>query len=188
MNELKPGQLKILKAVAMLLENPSAKITVSNIAAQIHVTDGAIYRHYKSKEDIFAALANYLEANLLTPLGVVQKEGGSTKQQIKKVFEQYNGFLESHPGLARMLFGQGAHEATGLADRLSLMHAKIRSQVVQILRMGQAQADLKADMSPEQATELFYGLVVATAVAQLYSFPQIPAEERWAAFVMSVFK
>lgn len=51
--ELTPGQLRILKAVVALLENPSNKITVQRIAQEIHVTDGAIYRHYKSQRRYF---------------------------------------------------------------------------------------------------------------------------------------
>ena len=54
--ELSQGQLRILKAVASLLENPAHKITVQRIAQEIHVTDGAIYRHYKSKDDIFQTM------------------------------------------------------------------------------------------------------------------------------------
>ena len=53
---LSPGKLRILQAVASLLEDPSSKITINRLAAKISVTEAAIYRHYKSKDEIFAAL------------------------------------------------------------------------------------------------------------------------------------
>ena len=138
LQEMTPGKLKILKAVATILENPSAKITISSIAKTIHVTDAAIYRHYKSKDEIFKALMGYMESNLLSPLNTVQQESSETYPRMETVYTQYMEFLEGHPGLARLFLGHGAHEANGLAERIKLLHAKMRSQVAQILSASSA--------------------------------------------------
>lgn len=106
-SELTGGQLRILKAVATLLENPATKLTVQRIATEIHVTDGAIYRHYKSKDEIFEAIAGYMEANLLGPLNTAPRQTENTPKRLELVFEQHMAFLEGHPGLARMLLGGG---------------------------------------------------------------------------------
>lgn len=180
--DMTSGQLRILKAVATLLENPANKITVQRIAQEIHVTDGAIYRHYKSKDDIFEAIAGYMEANLLTPMNTAQKQTDNTARRLEVIFGQHMAFLEGHPGLARLLLGGGSTEAAPMAERLKMLNAKIRAQVAQILKMGEAQKALVDDVSPEQATEMFYGLIVGSALAHSFNIPQVPATQKWGMF------
>jgi TetR/AcrR family transcriptional regulator len=177
--EMTPGQLKILKAVATLLENPANRITVQRIAQEIHVTDGAIYRHYTSKDEIFEAIAGYMEANLLGPLNTVPKQTESTPKRLQMVFEQHLAFLEGHPGLARLLLGGGASEAAPLAERLKLINAKVRAQMAQLLKFGEAQGALAPDVVPEQAAELYFGLLAGTAVNYSFGLPQITASQKW---------
>lgn len=186
--EMTDGQLRILKAVATLLENPANKITVQRIATEIHVTDGAIYRHYRSKDDIFEAIAGYMESNLLTPLNLAQQASTNTAKRLEMVFEQHMAFLEGHPGLARLMMGGGSTESIPLAERLKLLNAKVRAQVAQILKMGEAQNALAADVSPEQATEVFYGLLVATAMALSFGLPQVPGVQKWKVFASACLR
>jgi len=180
--DLTPGKLRVLKAVSGLLEDPSAKVTISRIAKSIHVTDAAIYRHYKSKEEIFTSLMGYMETNLLGPLNIVQQESQTTAERVSGIFEQYSQFLEGHPGFSRLFLGYGGHEAKGMSERLKLLHAKIRAQLAQILRWGQAKGEMAPGIEPEHATEFLYGLIVAEAMAQAYDFPQVDVQERWQLF------
>lgn len=187
-NEMTAGQLRILKAVATLLENPANKITVQRIAQEIHVTDGAIYRHYKSKDEIFEALAGYMDANLMGPLNVAAKQTDNTAKRLQLVFEQHMAFLEGHPGLARLMLGGGSTEAAPMAERLKLLNAKIRAQLAQMLKFGEAQNSLAADVTPEQATEMLYGLLVGTAVSYSFGLPQISANLKWRLFATACLK
>lgn len=186
--ELRPGQLRILKAVAALLEDPSAKVTIASIARQIGVTEAAIYRHYRSKNDIFLSIMDYMEANFLGPLNTVQKESNSTAERLETVFERYMAFFEGHPGLARLFLGHGSSAAPGLGERVQLLNAKIRAQVAQMLRYGYAQDELHEGISSEQAAELFYGLIVAAAMGQVFSLAQVDVSARWQVFSHTVLR
>lgn len=187
-SELTAGQLRILKAVATLLENPATKLTVQRIATEIHVTDGAIYRHYKSKDDIFEAIAGYMDSNLLGPLNAAPKQTEHTPKRMELVFEQHMAFLEGHPGLARLMLGGGSTESEPLAERLKLLNAKVRAQIVQLLKFGEAQGVLQQDISPEQATEMLYGLLVGTAVCYSFGLPQVSASQKWRLFATACLK
>lgn len=187
-SRMSEGQLRILKAVATLLEDASNKITISQIARETYVTDGAIYRHYRSKEDIFEALMGYMEANILTPLNDVQKETADTKRRLRSFFDQFMTFLEGHPGLARLMLGHGATEATQLPERIKLLNAKMRAQLSQMLKFGEAQGVLKTGVSPEQSAEILYGLFMGTAMAYTHGFTQLATETKWKAFENAVFK
>jgi len=186
--QLSPGKMKILKAVATLLEDPSAKLTVNRIANHISVTEAALYRHYRSKEDILQALLEYTESHFLAPLNYVQKQPHMTPAtQLKYVYDHYMSFLDGHPGLARLLLGQGNTEAAGVSDKVKLLHAKLRSQLAMILKWAQAKGALSGDLTPDQVVELFYGTIMGSAMAMTCHLPQLSAEERWQAFAASAF-
>lgn len=188
LQDLSPGKLKILKAVSSLLEDPENRITISRIAGKVSVTEAAIYRHYRSKDDIFQALMSYMEANLIAPLNYVQKEIEGSDERLKIVFQKYLDFLEGHPGLARLFLGHGTSEATGVTDKVQMLHAKVRGQILMILRRADAQGDLESKIAPDSAAELFYGLIVGASMAQGFGLPQTEAEDRWSTFAQGVFK
>ena len=185
---LSAGQLKVMQAVAILLENSATKITINNIAKEIHVTEGAIYRHFRSKEDIFEAILTYMEANILTPFKTVQEQSTDTERRLELVFNAVNNFLEGHPGLARLLLGHGATEAAPVADKLKILNGKIRVELIEILKLGNAQGVLRAGLSAEQAGELFYGILVGTAMAQAHQLPQLESTARWQSIKISLFE
>ncbi|PIZ29572.1 MAG: hypothetical protein COY40_06665 [Alphaproteobacteria bacterium CG_4_10_14_0_8_um_filter_53_9] len=186
--EMTSGQLRILQAVARLLENPANKITVQRIATEIHVTDGAIYRHYKSKDDIFEAIAAYMETNLLGPLNTAHQQEEDVGKRLAYVFEQHMTFVEGHPGLARLMVGGGSTEAVPLAERMKLLNAKVRGQVAQLYKMAEAKELLAKEVSPEVATELFYGSLVGTAVAHAFALPQVGSAAKWDALRRGTLK
>ena len=183
---LSEGKLKILKAVATLLEDPTTKITINRISTQLSVTEAAIYRHYRSKEEILAALLGYMENHFLTPVNQAQKNSTDTYVRLKYVFDQYMEFLIGHPGLARLFLGHGNTEAASVSEKVQILNAKIRGQVALMLKWGQANNALKPGLTPDQAAELFYGLVVGAAMAQVFRLPQLPQAERWSAFAQAV--
>jgi TetR/AcrR family transcriptional regulator len=183
---LSEGKLKILKAVATLLEDPTTKITINRISTQLSVTEAAIYRHYRSKEEILSALLGYMENHFLTPVNQAQKNSTDTYVRLKYVFDQYMEFLIGHPGLARLFLGHGNTEAASVSEKVQILNAKIRGQVALMLKWGQANNALKPGLTPDQAAELFYGLVVGAAMAQVFRLPQLPQAERWSAFAQAV--
>jgi TetR/AcrR family transcriptional regulator len=181
---MSPGKLKILKAVSTLLEDPSVKVTICRIADEVHVTEAAIYRHYRSKEEIFTSIITYMEENLLT--GLEEITARQDIAALETLFTHYMDFFEGHPGLARLFLGHGATEATGISERIKLLSAKMRSHVAQFLRTNQNM--LHSHMTPEQGVELFYGLVASAAMSITYGFPQIDMEDRWEVYAQSTFK
>ena len=186
LGNLSPGKLKILKAVSELLEDPSTKVTINTIAGAVHVTEAAIYRYYRSKDDIFAALVAYMEMNLLPEEGLAITDNTLTTD-MENLFRQYIGFLEDHPGLARLFLGHCTADATGITDRIRLLSAKIRAHVAQLLHRAKATGQLNSGLQPEQGVELFYGLITGAAMGYIYAFPQLSAEARWKAYAGIVF-
>ena len=62
----------ILETVANMLEKaPGDKITIAKIAADVGVSEAAIYRHFASKAQIFEALITFAEEALLSRINTI---------------------------------------------------------------------------------------------------------------------
>ena len=62
----------ILESVATMLEKaPGDKITIAKIAADVGVSEAAIYRHFASKAQIFEALITFAEEALLSRINTI---------------------------------------------------------------------------------------------------------------------
>jgi hypothetical protein len=75
-----------------------------------------------------------------------------------------------------------------MAERLKLLNGKVRAQLFQILKPMEVQGLLARDVTPEQATELVFGLVAGTALAYAFALPQLAMEAKWKVAVQAVLR
>lgn len=186
--QMSSGKMKILKAVTTLLEDPNQKITIGRIAGHLSVTDAALYRHYRSKEDIFKDLFNYTESHLLVPLDTAQRDVHTDlAKRMHNIFEAYTDFLGLHPGLSRILLGQANTETAGISEKVALLHAKIRSQLSLMIKRTLADRRTTFDLQADELADMFYSMVMSAALATTFDLPQLPWQQRWQAFELVVF-
>lgn len=127
---------QILQALAVMLEtSPGKRITTARLAAQVGVSEAALYRHFPSKARMFEGLLEFIEDSLLSRINLIQDEEKDTLTRCKHVLQLLLGFAERNPGITRLLNGdalQGEHER--LRVRVVALYDRIESQLKQILR------------------------------------------------------
>ena len=99
--------------------------------------------------------------------------------------------LRVNPGISYSHFDLAdparKYSRLGVADKAKLLNAKIRAQVALLLKYGMANGTWQSTLTPEQGAELFYSLIVATAMEQTFSLPQLSNDERWDIVATSIF-
>ena len=64
-SEITRRQLEIIQAAGRIMtESGVGGLTIKNLAKEMRFSESAIYRHFKSKEDIIIAMLKYLEKTL----------------------------------------------------------------------------------------------------------------------------
>jgi AcrR family transcriptional regulator len=98
-------------AVHLTSSRGDVTFSLREIAASISVTHAAVYRHFKSKRAVLAAVAEEGYKNLITSLA--SYEIGSqttTKEVIRTQFKNYVSFALQNPGHFRAMFHQELSE------------------------------------------------------------------------------
>jgi len=154
-------QAEIVAAtLALVATHSPAAITTSDIAQAVHVTQGAVFKHFASKDEIWLAAMGWIEANLLAALSTAEQQAASPLEALEGIFHAHIGFVASHPGVPRLIF----HELQQPAD--SAIKQKVRGllqaykkMVVRLLKQAMARRDVTQDLDTDAAAALFIGSV-----------------------------
>ncbi|UJF22026.1 nucleoid occlusion factor SlmA [Shewanella sp. OMA3-2] len=126
----------ILQCLAQMLEtSPGQRITTAKLAAEVGVSEAALYRHFPSKARMFEGLIEFIEDAILSRLNIIMDEEKDTMKRCQLVLHLLLVFSERNPGISRVLNGDALlGENERLRSRISVLFSKIETQIKQILR------------------------------------------------------
>ncbi|QKJ89068.1 Nucleoid occlusion factor SlmA [Paramixta manurensis] len=128
---------EILQALAQMLESGdgSQRITTAKLAANVGVSEAALYRHFPSKTRMFDSLIEFIEDSLITRINAILKEEKETLPRLRLIVQLILGFGERNPGLTRILTGHALmFEQDRLQDRINQLFERIEVQLRQVMR------------------------------------------------------
>ena len=127
---------QILQALAHMLEHQAGqRITTKSLAAEVGVSEAALYRHFPSKARMFEGLIDFIEETLLSRVNLILSEEKETLARCERILQLLLMFAERNPGITRILNGDallGEHDR--LRDRISILFDKLETQLKQALR------------------------------------------------------
>jgi len=134
----KPGarRLQILQTLAAMLEDPKGeKVTTAALAAQLSVSEAALYRHFASKAQMFEGLIDFVEQSCMGLIRQVTDREPAGPNQALRIVSLILQFAEKNPGMCRVMTGDALiHEHERLQQRVNLLMDKIEAQLRQSLR------------------------------------------------------
>ncbi len=141
---------QILQTLAQMLEGPAAeRITTAALAARIEVSEAALYRHFKSKADMFAGLIDFTEQTLFSLINKITSEEHSGLRQIEAMITMLLGFAQKNCGMTRVLIGDAlVTEDAALQARVNQMHDRLEAALKQALRFATTQKEIAEDVDP----------------------------------------
>ncbi|QYJ75728.1 MULTISPECIES: nucleoid occlusion factor SlmA [Shewanella] len=175
----------ILQCLAQMLEtNPGQRITTAKLAAEVGVSEAALYRHFPSKARMFEGLIEFIEDSLLSRINLIMDDEKDTMRRCQLVLQLLLLFAERNPGISRVLNGDALlGENERLRSRVGALFAKIETHLKQILR----EKTLREGKGFELDEAMLANLLLAVAEGRIAQyirseFKQKPTEhfdEQW---------
>ena len=95
--------------IQLAAQTPPSEITTTAIAQHMGVTQGALFKHFPTKEAILEAVMVWVAEHLLSRVDeaahAAQAHGGALAA-LEAIFLAHVDFVVEHPGVPRMLFGE----------------------------------------------------------------------------------
>ncbi|GHA13680.1 nucleoid occlusion factor SlmA [Oceanisphaera arctica] len=127
---------QILQALAHMLEtSPGQRITTAKLAAEVGVSEAALYRHFPSKARMFEGLIDFIEDTLFSRINLILQDEKDSALRLRYIMQLVLGFCERNPGITRLLNGdalQGEHER--LLARINQLFDRLDTQLKQVMR------------------------------------------------------
>ena len=171
MNERQPTEERrkqiALAALKIIAEQGLGKFTTSAIAKEVGLTDGALFRHFQSKEEIVLAIIDHIEERLFQGF---PPQGKDPLERLGALIRRRLDFLSDNPFLVRLIFSEQLAQASGeqgvqkVREMQTRTIAFIRSSLDEAGKSGL----IRDDLSVDDLTVIVHGAVFGAANRHLY--------------------
>ena len=147
---------EILQALARMLEvSQGGRITTAALAAELGVSEAALYRHFPSKTRMYAGLIDFIEDTIFTRIRTIVDDEPDALGQCYRILTLVLTFSEKNPGISRILNGDALTGETGrLHERIAQLFDRLESQLKQTLRESEVRDGLRLKVSVSVAANL----------------------------------
>lgn len=152
-------QLEIIEAAGKILSTAGVGgLTIKNLSKEMKFSESAIYRHFKSKEDIVLALLDYLAENMNLRYSKVIKEELSAEENFKMLFKSQFTFFAEHPHFIASVFSDGLMEESKRINEaiLKIMMTKMKF-LLPIIKAGQQRGEFTNEITAEEMVNVILG-------------------------------
>jgi AcrR family transcriptional regulator len=148
-------------------QNPG-DITTAAIAKRMNLTQGALFRHFPSKEAIWEAVMGWVAERLLARIDKAAAKAASPLAALEAMFMAHIDFVAEHPGVPRMLFGELQRAGDSPAKRMAqTLIGRYGERLHGLIEQGKARGELAADLDTGAAATLFIGAIQGLVVQSL---------------------
>ena len=148
-------------------QNPS-DITTAAIAERMGLTQGALFRHFPSKDAIVQACMTWVSERLLARIDTAAAQATSPAGALQAMFMAHIDFVARHPGVPRLLFGELQRADDSLPKQM--VRTLLQQYGVRLRRLldaGKAQGEFDRALDVDAAAVLFIGTVQGLVMQSL---------------------
>lgn len=159
-NKFTDRQIEIIEAATKRIdEHGIQELTIKNLAADLNLSEAALYRHFKGKNEILLGLLTYFidetEQRLAT---IIHSKGLNAPDTLRSVFNsQLNTFIQK-PSIVSVIFSESIFQFNkDLNQAVSQLMNNMQTVIETIIKRGQENKELTRLISPSIATTIIMG-------------------------------
>ena len=185
---------QILQALAAMLESSAGdKITTAKLAAELEVSEAALYRHFPSKARMYESLLDFVEETIFSRVTAVLNDVQDPLERCYQILLLVIIFCERNPGISRILNGDALlGEHPRLRARVNQIFERIETQLRQCLRLAETEQGWRTSIPLKTAANLMLaateGKVAQFVRSDFSSKPSETWPEQWSLLVSSIKK
>ena len=158
-NEISNRQLEIIEVSGKILIEKGIKgLTTKTVASEMNFSESAIYRHFKSKEEILVALLSLLKQNMNKRLTSEIKPQNTATENFKAVFTSQFNYFKKNPHFVVAVLSDGLLDESEEIKTIILQLMQNKMQLLgQILEQGKQTNEFNTEISTEDLLPIILG-------------------------------
>jgi len=160
----------VAAAVRLAQERSPASITTTDLASAVGLSQGALFKHFPSKEAVWLAVMAWVTEHLLRSLNEAAQQAATPLDALRSVFDAHVEFVVTFPGVPRVIF----HELQQPLDSPVKRQVRdllqgYRQLLLRLLQAAVRRGDVPADLDAPAAATLFVGIVQGLVMQSMLS-------------------
>lgn len=154
-------QEEIIKAAVELAgEQGVDNVTTQDMAKVVGVTQGAIFRHFPTKDTIWLAAVHWVRERLMSVLDMAAGQGSDPLDSLERMFFAHLGFVDKVPAIPKLIFtDQLLKKNSKIKELIRSILADYEAKVTGLIAQAKAQHLVRPDLDERSAAVMFIGII-----------------------------
>ena len=153
-------QIEIMEAATLRIDKFGIQeLTIKNLANDLNLSEAALYRHFKSKNEILLGLLSYFILEMNDRISIIIAEKAKQPSELlKQIFtSQLNTFVEK-PAIVSVIFSEGIFQFNKeLSEMASAMMALMQKNINTLINRGQDEGFYAKLLGADTITTIIMG-------------------------------
>lgn len=147
-------------SIELAAEKGVDSVTTQDMADAMKLTQGAIFRHFASKDDIWVAVVEWIRDQLMKVVSKAAAEATDPMDAVERMFKAHIAFISKHPAIPRLLFSELLHKKNSrLRQLIEGIISGYETKIAGLLDEAKAQSLVSADLDSKSAAVLYIGMI-----------------------------
>jgi AcrR family transcriptional regulator len=142
--------------LALLADTPVDRITTRQVARELGISQPALFRHFRSRDEILAAVVAHTREQLARlAAAALGRKAAAPLESLEALMRGLADYVARNPGMPRLLFHDvGSGEEAPYHKPLAQLVSMQRSIAAELVREAQRAGEVSGDVDPERAAAL----------------------------------
>ena len=135
------------------------ELTIKNLSSDLGLSEAALYRHFKSKNEIMAGILDYFMLEMKERVGeIAQRPNRSASELLREIFESQLKTFAKKPAVVSVIFSEGIFQFNKeLLEKVSGMMHMMQTEIELIVKNGQADGSFRDYAGPATMATIIMG-------------------------------
>lgn len=147
-------------AIDLAAKSGVESVTTQNMADAMGLTQGAIFRHFPTKDDIWLAAVHWARNRLMSTVEAAAARSGNPLEALENMFIAHVSFVAEHPAIPRIVFSDHLlRRDTRLKQLIQEIITSYETKIAGLLDLAKASGLARPDLDQGSAATLFIGMI-----------------------------
>jgi AcrR family transcriptional regulator len=186
-------QEQIKKAVLHIIaEKGLHSLSTRNLALEVGISEGAIFKHFASKRDIILGIMHDVQIDLMLELRTITLSASTAEEKMLRFLCKHVRYLIENNGITILLFSEAAHlNDKALKQNLNNIISEQKSLIAKIITDGIAEGTFDKTLPIDDLASIYMGIPITLSIELVLNPGKIVIDDfckRMFGIIMKVLK